>query len=149
MTFERHIGQFHRFYDYIRSGLESKPVDPDGGVNVECKRRELVNAGGFGSNDMNLTVSFPNDGWTKSLIKLPDVRFPSIYQHFIEKSLVVAARTSLTSVGNDSDAASDTELFSSVRALTKGTISSGVVMQQGFLDAANMWQHYFIPLKTL
>ena len=108
MTFERHIGEFYHFHDYIRSGLESEPVDPDGGVNVERKRRELVNAGGSGSVDMNLTVSLPNDAWTKSLIKLPDVRFPSIYQHFIEKSLVVAARMSLTSVGNDSDAASDT-----------------------------------------
>ena len=120
MTFERHIGEFHHFHDYIRSGLESKPLDPDGGVNVEHKRRELVNPGGFGSVDMNLTVSFPNDGWTKSLIKLPDVRFPSIYQHFIEKSLVVAARMSLASVGDDSDASSDTELFSSVKGIDKG-----------------------------
>ena len=79
-------------------------MDPDGGVNVERKRRELVNAGGSGSVDLDLTVSFPNDGWTKSLKKLPDVRFPSIYQHFMEKSLVVAARMSLASVGDDSDA---------------------------------------------
>ena len=67
-------------------------MDPDGGVNVERKRRELVNAGGSGSVDLDLAVSFPNDGWTKSLKKLPDVRFPSIYQHFMEKSLIVAAR---------------------------------------------------------
>ena len=87
---------------------------------MEHKRRELVNAGGSGSVDMNLTVSLPNDGWTKSLIKLPDVRFASIYQHFIEKSLVVAARMSLASVGNDSDASSDTELFSSVKGIDKG-----------------------------
>ena len=36
-------------------------MDPDGGVNVERKSRELVNAGGSGSVDLDLTVSFPND----------------------------------------------------------------------------------------
>ena len=44
-------------------------MDPDGGVNVESKHREFVNAGGSGSVDIDLAVSFPNDGWTKSLKK--------------------------------------------------------------------------------
>ena len=96
-------------------------MDPDGGVNVERKRRELVNAGGSGSVDLDLTVSFPNDGWTKSLKKLPDVRFPSIYQHFMEKSLVVAARMSLASVGDDSDAS----LCNSLRLHSTFTPPSG------------------------
>ena len=52
----------HCFHDYIRNGLDSEPVNPDGGMNVERKRRELVNAGGFGSVDLDLAVSFPNDG---------------------------------------------------------------------------------------
>ena len=62
-------------HDYIRNGLESERVDSDGGVNVEHKRRELVNAGGSGSVDLDLAVSFPKDGWTKLLKKLSDVRF--------------------------------------------------------------------------
>ena len=109
-----------RVHDYIRNGLESELLDPDGDVNVERKRREMVNAGGSGSVDLDLTVSFPNDGWTTSLKKLPDVRFQSIYQHFMEKSLVVAARMSLASVGDDSDASSDTELFSTFKGIDKG-----------------------------
>ena len=68
---------------------------------MERKRREFVNVGGSGSADLDLAVSFPNDGLTESLKKLPDVRFPSIYQHFMEKSLVVAARMGLASVGDD------------------------------------------------
>ena len=95
-------------------------VDPDGGVNVERKHKELVNAGGSGSVDLDLTVSFPKDGWTQSLKKLPDVCFPSIYQHFMEKSLVVAARMSLASVHDDGDESSDTEIFSSFKGIDKG-----------------------------
>ena len=53
-------------------------MDPDGGLNVERMRRELVNAGGSGSVDLDLAVSFPNDGWTTSLNKLPDIHFPNI-----------------------------------------------------------------------
>ena len=49
-----------RVHDYVRNGLDSELVDPDGGVNVECKRREMVNAGGSGSIDLDLAVSFPN-----------------------------------------------------------------------------------------
>ena len=50
-------------------------MDCDGGVNVERKRRELVNAGGSGSVDLDLAVSFHKEGWTKSLKKLSDVHF--------------------------------------------------------------------------
>lgn len=64
----------------------------------------------------------------QSLKKLPDVHFPAIYQHFMEKSLVVSARMSLASVGDDSDAASDTEIFSSFKGIEKGSISSKVAM---------------------
>ena len=38
----------------------------------------------------------------------------------MEKSIVVAAKMSLASVGDDSDASSDTELFSSFRGIDKG-----------------------------
>ena len=38
----------------------------------------------------------------------------------MEKSLVVAARMSMASVGDDSDASSDTELFSSFKGIDKG-----------------------------
>ena len=38
----------------------------------------------------------------------------------MEKSIVVPARMSLASVGDDSDASSDTELFSSFRGIDKG-----------------------------
>ena len=38
----------------------------------------------------------------------------------MEKSIVVAAKMSLTSFGDDSDASSDTELFSSFRGIDKG-----------------------------
>ena len=50
-----------RIHDYIRNGLESELVDPDGGVNVERKRGELANACESGSVDLNLAVFFPND----------------------------------------------------------------------------------------
>ena len=55
----------------------------------------------------------------------------------MEKLLVVAPRMSLASVGDDSEAAFDTELFLSFKGIDKGYnfFRSGHV-QQGFLDAA-------------
>jgi len=62
-------------------------------------------------------VLFPDDGWTSSLKKLPEVRFPSIYQHFMEKSLVVYARCSLD---QQTDNESDSDIFSSFKGIDKG-----------------------------
>ena len=64
-------------------------------------------------------------------MKLPDVHFPAIYQHFMEKSLVVSARMSLASIGDESDAAFDTEIFSSFKGIDKGYkfFKSGHVQQ--------------------
>ena len=111
-----------RVQDYIKNSLESELVDPDGSVNVEHKRRELAStaAGGSSSVNLDLTVSFPKDGWTKLLKKLPDVCFPSIYHHFMEKSLVVATRLSLASIDDDGDASTDMEIFSSFKGIDKG-----------------------------
>ena len=41
-------------------------MDLDGGVNVERKRRELVKADRELVVDLDLTVSFPKDGWSKN-----------------------------------------------------------------------------------
>ena len=81
--------------------------------------------------DLDLTASFPEDGWTKSQKKLPDVCFLAIYQHFMEKSLVVSARMSPATVDNDSDVASETEIFSSFKGIDKGYnfFKSGHVQQ--------------------
>ena len=86
--------------DYVTNGLESELIDPDGGANIERKHHELATACGS-VVDLDLTVSFPKDGWTKSLKKLLDPRFPAICQQFMEKSLIVSARMSLTSVGDE------------------------------------------------
>ena len=109
-------------------------MDPDGSANIERKRRELAEDGGVASVD--LTVSFPKDGWSNSLKKLPDVRFPSIYQHFMEKSLVVSARMSLKSVGDVGDSASDSEIFSSFKGIDKGYnfFRSGHVQKMEMVD---------------
>ena len=92
-------------------------MDPDGVVNVERKHREFDNAGGSGSVDLDPTVTFPTDIWMKFLKKLPQVCFPTIYHHVMEKSLVVAARMSLASVDNDGDTSSETENFSSFKGI--------------------------------
>ena len=89
-------------------------------MNVERKHQELAKDGGCVSTDLDLIVFFPKDGWIKSLKKLPDVGFPTIYQYFMEKSLVVAARMSVASVADNDDADFVTELFSSLKGIDKG-----------------------------
>ena len=57
--------------------------------------------------DLDLTVSFPTMAGPK---KLPDVCFPSIYQHFMQKSIVVAVKVTAIAVGDNGDASTDTEI---------------------------------------
>ena len=60
-----------RVQDYVKNRLESELIDPDGGANIERKGHELATASGS-VVDLDLTVSFSKDGWTKSLKKLKD-----------------------------------------------------------------------------
>ena len=100
--------------DYIENGFSGELVDPDGGANVERKRQQLAASG---HSVARPEIQFPESGWMKSLKKLPAVRFPTIYRHFMENSLVSSARSSLAAASDDSG--TDTELFSSFKGIDK------------------------------
>ena len=84
---------------------------------MDRKRKAIADAGGS-SVSRELLVQFPDAGWTSSLQTVPDVTFPSIYQHFMEKSLVGAARSTI-STDTDTDT-SDSDVFSSFKGIDKG-----------------------------
>ena len=108
--------------------LAKKIVDPDGGANIERKRLQLQQAGlggGTGHPNLDCSVPVPNDGWVKSLKKLPTVSFTPIYHHFMERSLEVVvglrrAQNLPAECDEPSSADDNGEVFSSFRGNDKG-----------------------------
>ena len=117
-----------RVSEYIAAGLDKKIVDPDGGANIERKRLQLQQAGlggGTGHPNLDCSVPVPDDGWVKSLKKLPTVSFPTIYHHFVERYLEVVvglrqAQKLPAECDEPSSADEDGEMFSSFRGIDKG-----------------------------
>ena len=113
-----------RVSEYIATGLDKKIVDPDGGANVERKRLRLETAGlgrTKGHPNLQCAVPAPADGWVKSLKKLPDVSFATIYDHFMERSLkavIGLQRDHASASGSDEE--SDSEVFSSFKSIDNG-----------------------------
>lgn len=110
-----------RVSEYIATGLDKKIVDPDGGANVERKRLRLEKAGlgrTTGHPNLQCAVPAPADGWVKSLKKLPDVSFATIYDHFMERSLkaVIGLQRDRASASG-SEEESDSEVFSSFKGV--------------------------------
>ena len=102
--------------DYIGAGLDKEVVDPDDCANVEKKRQKLEEEDSSTVN-LNKSLTFPDLGWQSSLKSLPPVSFASIYHHFMERSVLVAARKHLSLSKADE---SGPDGMSSFKRLTKG-----------------------------
>ena len=111
-------GLCFRVHTYIANGIDQELVDPDGGANIDRKRKAIAESGGSNTPE-DLLVQYPEVGWSNSLRTVPEVKFPAIYQHFMEKSLVGSARSSLATAPSDSDL-SESEVFSSFKGIDKG-----------------------------
>ena len=109
-----------RVSEYMATGLDKKIVDPDGGANVERKRLRLEKAGlgrTTGHPNLQCAVPAPADGWVKSLKKLPDVSFATIYDHFMERSLKAVVGLQRDGASASGSEESDSEVFSSFKGI--------------------------------
>lgn len=81
----------HRVEDYIREGLASKIVDPDGGKHVIAKAARLKSAGVDHPN-LRQVPPFPAEGWKDNLSEIPAFSFRTLYEHFTERSVQEVVR---------------------------------------------------------
>lgn len=82
MNLSKKFSFFFRVNDYIRSGLDSKNlIDPDGGINLENKRREL----GLQEEQETATlVDFPTKGFVLVINSKLHVGYPQIWKFLID-----------------------------------------------------------------
>ena len=94
--------------------------------------------GSIAELQLDLTVSFPKDDWTKSLNETARCSLSSN----------LSALLSLASVGDENDAASDTEIFSSFKGIDKGYnfFKSGHVQQ---IEMVHKDASYFVRSNVL
>ena len=112
--------------------MDKKIIDPDNGSNMERKRRRLEQDGDSGkipAVNLDSSVTFPESGWQCSLKQLPTVSFASLYNHFIEKSVLVAGSQSMDVAVSTSPvdaesssrgSGSHSDVFSSFKGVDKG-----------------------------
>lgn len=64
---------FDSVKDYIKTGLDKKVTDPDGGIHYRRLRaqKEKVNTSGK-QHQANCCVEWPKEGWSLSLVNLPE-----------------------------------------------------------------------------
>lgn len=82
MNLSEKFSFFFRVNDYIRSGLDSKNlIDPDGGINLENKRRGL----GLQEDQETATlVDFPTKGFVVGINSKLHVGYPQIWKFLID-----------------------------------------------------------------
>lgn len=82
MNLSKKFSFFFRVNDYIRSGLDSKNlIDPDGGINLENKRREL---GLQEEQETAALVDFPTKGFVVGINSKLHVGYPQISKFLID-----------------------------------------------------------------
>ena len=78
-----------RVLDYISSGLDSKIIDPDGGIHENRLREEKDQ-----NTIITITFPFPSKGWTSSLCQLPPFGYGCIYAHLIGSPTIPSSQVS-------------------------------------------------------
>ena len=73
---------FFRVKDYIKNGLDSKYLrDPDGQL---CMLRKKARLGVLESAEPELPQSFPKEGFSDDLMKIPKLTFGTVWKYMIE-----------------------------------------------------------------
>ena len=116
------------------------------------KMLELGLGSSTGHSNLEFAASFPDNGWSKSLKKLPNILFATIYQHFMEKSIEVMLGLQTCNDPNGSNPASSQSDFSSFQGIMKGYrfFKDGHVQDIEFHDGhGDSSQYCFVHCKVL
>ena len=85
--------------DYIAAGIDSKLVDPDGGIHVH-RLQAQIKEGQVSTVQPPIPHTLPQDGWTSSLLEFPPFNYGCLYAHLVTNSKAIAENQCSAAVTN-------------------------------------------------